>query len=291
MNKLAICKHTRKIAANALYKALKKSLKSKKTISEVDLRDAWIKELRLHKEIFPEGWYVPPLYGIGVLFATENELDRVSQISLRLKESWSRRDISLDTKKGIALLYASPVNKTDFIIGDFGLTIYLGENQSIQKHLKTVLKINHSIFNYAKTGMALNSLNNYAYKIMEKKGGFYRSANVNDKSTTDIGHSIPSTDEDWTKEELLIFKRKKSEWSAIKDIIATKRKFFNEAENFRKKPGFAFTIEPRPKVINNQELPTVFFHTIAIFHKNEKKELLTGFDKIFKLVGMDYMLD
>ncbi len=32
------------------------------------------------------------------------------------------------------------------------------------------------------------------------------------------------------------------------------------------------------------------FHTIVLIHDNGTKELLTNFDKIFKLFEMDYML-
>jgi hypothetical protein len=52
----------------------------------------------------------------------------------------------------------------------------------------------------------------------------------------------------------------------------------------------AFTIEPRAIKNNEPQIPILYFHTIAMFNEDGKKELLTGFDKIFKLVGMDYLV-
>lgn len=60
MDKFEVGKTTRKIAAQSLAKALQTLLKESEPISEINLRDAWLKELRTHKTIFPNGWYTPP---------------------------------------------------------------------------------------------------------------------------------------------------------------------------------------------------------------------------------------
>ncbi|MBU2632481.1 hypothetical protein KKG52_02085 [Patescibacteria group bacterium] len=68
MNKLLICKKTRKIAASALLKVLEEVLSSKKPISEFEFGKKWLKELRKNKDIFPNGWYDPPPSGMAIIF-------------------------------------------------------------------------------------------------------------------------------------------------------------------------------------------------------------------------------
>ncbi|MBU2632479.1 hypothetical protein KKG52_02075 [Patescibacteria group bacterium] len=73
-------------------------------------------------------------------------------------------------------------------------------------------------------------------------------------------------------------------------MISKKRLFVNNIEKLKIKPGFAFTIEPRIINSKNPKIPLASYHAIALFHEDGKKELLTGFNDVFKLVGMNYML-
>src|SRR3989338_9581860 len=101
MNNLDICKQTRKAAADSLKNAFEKVLNNNQPISEVDLRDMWLLELRKHQEIFPDGWYTPPPHGIGVLFGTPENTKRINFPTLRTKDYWPRDDVFLDKKDGI----------------------------------------------------------------------------------------------------------------------------------------------------------------------------------------------
>jgi len=112
---------------------------------------------------------------------------------------------------------------------------------------------------------------------------------LTDATGTNYGHTIPATDSDWSKEELEVL-NSKSDWQTKLNIISRKRKFLNSFETTIIKPGLAFTIEPRAIKNNEPQIPILYFHTIAMFNEDGKKELLTGFDKIFKLVGMDYLV-
>lgn len=286
-DKLAACKLTRKIAARSLVKVLKDLLPKNQPISEVNLRDKLLEELREHKTIFPDGWYIPPPHGVTVLFGTDKNIERVNPKSLRLEEFWPRQDICLNKKEGIAFLYASPVDKKTGIIGDFGLTLYFGKNKKIQNHLKNCLKINQEIFNFATIGIRFSKLYAFTKNLLKSKGFVSDLLSVSDPTKTNIGHTIPAVLEDWSGNELKIFKQKK--WNKILNVISKKRVFINSAENLGIKNGMAFTIEPRPQIVGNYQIPAVYFHTIAIFRENGEKELLTDFDEIFRLVGMDYM--
>jgi len=139
MDKLEICKSTRKIAADSLYTVLKKLLASTQLISEVMLRDEWLEEMQKNKTIFTEGWYIPPPHGMIVLFATDKKVERINYKSVRIEEKWPRNDIFLDKKNGLAYFYASPVDKQSGIIGDFGMTVYLGKKKEIKDILKHCL--------------------------------------------------------------------------------------------------------------------------------------------------------
>lgn len=290
MDKLEICKQTRKIAAEALYKTLKKLFRSKKPISEVMFRDAWLMEMRKNKNIFPDGWYDPPPHGMGVLFATGSDYKRIKFQSLRIKDYWPRKDVFLNKENGYLLFYCSPVNKQGFIIGDFGISIYLGSDKKIQQALRKELQIITKIYNFAKIGMTMADIGKYSKKII-RQSNFSNEwwVSLTDATGTNYGHTIPATDIEWSDEEWKILNSKRG-WQTKLNVISRKRRFLNSFETTIIKPSLAFTIEPRAIKNNEPKIPILYFHTITMFDKNGEKELLTNFDKIFKLCGMDYMI-
>ncbi|NTU73115.1 hypothetical protein HGB07_03000, partial [Candidatus Roizmanbacteria bacterium] len=111
-----------------------------------------------------------------------------------------------------------------------------------------------------------------------------------DPTGVNIGHTIPASYEDWQPEEFQILRNGEGDWKAVCNAISKKRKFLNEIEEFEVRPGMAFTIEPRISSIENPHVPTAGLHTIALFYENGTKEHLTGFDELFKIAGMEYML-
>lgn len=287
INKLEIIKSTRKFTAQSLLKAFSDLLKTKRPISESMLRNAWLAELRKNKDIFPDGWYTPPPHGIAVLFGTDKNLKRISPMSLRPQQFWSRDDIFLDTKNGIAMVYASPVNKQSGIIGDFGLTLYFGKNKKLQQHLQQTLQTNLEIFDYAQDGMGLYVLNAFCHRNLAAKGLTTNLSSLSDPTGTNIGHTIPVSYDNWSAKERALLQ--KGKWDEISTMISKKRVFLNAIEKLRIRKGMAFTIEPRPEVPNDPTIPMVLFHTIALFKENGEKELLTDFDELFALAGMHYM--
>src|SRR6266702_1882195 len=156
MDKLEICKQIRKIAADSLSIVLKKLLASDKPISEVTLRNAWLAEMRKNQNIFPEGWYEPPPYGMIILYADDKDVERFNYTSARVKEMWPRDDIFLNKKTGIIYCYASPVDKRTGILGDFGVTLYFGNKSDIKKLLKMCLTLDQEIFQSAQIGMKIS---------------------------------------------------------------------------------------------------------------------------------------
>jgi len=206
---------------------------------------------------------------------------------LRPQESWPRSDIFLDRESGIAMVYASPVNKETGIIGDFGLTLYFGKDKNLQEHLATSLQTNREIFEYVKEDMELRDVNAFTHENLKSNGLMTNLSSPSDPTGTNIGHTIPASYQDWSmKEKQLLHEGK---WEEISKMISKKRVFLNSKEKLRVRKGMAFTIEPRPQSAQDSNLPTVLFHTIALFRENGEKELLTDFDELFSLTGMDYM--
>ncbi len=189
------------------------------------------------------------------------------------------------------MVYASVVHKKTGIIGDFGLTLYFGKNKKIQEHLKKSLEINYAIFDYIYEGIKFLEINDYTHKLLAANGLKSNLSSPSDPTGTNIGHTIPFTYEKTKPREEKILHATNKEWSIISTLISKKRVFLNSIENFKVRKGCAFTIEPRPHMPYHPEIPRVWFHTVAFFKDNGKKELLTDFQNVFKAAGMDYMLN
>ena len=139
--------------------------------------------------------------------------------------------------------------------------------------------------------MSCADVANFAGELLKKKGLANQIISVTDPAKINIGHTIPSTSVDWNKEEKEILKGGEKNWEMVKKLISKKRVFVNISKQWIIIPKVAFTIEPRPKKIDDRSLPTALsYHTIGIIKENGKKELITDFDSIFKLAGMNYML-
>lgn len=291
IDKLQICKQTRKIASDTLAKVLKQVLENDKEVSETQFRDLWLEELRKHSEIFPDGWYEPPPNGMVVLFASKDNPKRADFISLRPEEYWPKKDIFLDKKEGDAYFFASPTNRQVGLAGDFSINIYFGKDPVIKSHLESSVKLDKQIFEFIKIGMTFSEVFQYADDSIKKLGLRNNIVSITDPGGLNIGHTIPFSYEDLSDNELKILKKAQQNWDGFKTMISKKRRFVSKREDLKVSPGMAFTIEPALKVISNEEIPMTMFHQIALIYENGEKELISGFDEIFKIAGMDYLLD
>lgn len=287
MDKLKIVKETRKFTSDALYKTIKKVLNSDKKISEVMLRDAWLFELRKHSEIFPDGWYVPPPHGLGVLFGTEKNVGRLYFKSLRKEKNFPRKDVFLNKKNGLVFLYAGPINR-DGIIGDMEMTLYFGRDKEIIDYLELYYRLIKQIIDFTEIGLTFRAVFEYSEKLFANHGFVNAIVSRTDPTSKNIGHTIPFVVDEMTLEEKNILKNEK--WDELCRMVSSKRVFLNAKEEVKIIPNMAFTIEPGVRMKDRGDMPFIAFHTTVLIHENGEKELLTNFDKIFKLVGMDYML-
>lgn len=285
--KLAAATATRKLAADSLYAALNELLPGNNPISEEQLRDLWLEKLRSKPSIYLEGWYNPPPHGMAVLFSTDEDVKRTNYEALRPAGMWPRDDIFLDRQKGIIMVYASPVHRATHMIGDFEMMLYFGNKQTIKDHFRKTLGLDWELFESVQVGMTIGDVARTADELFIKYGLANNVVSLNDPTGTNVGHTIPATDAEWTQNEQSIFDG--NDWDKIKDVIAKKRRFVNKSEDLVIQPGLAFTIEPRPIVPDQPDIPLASFHTTVVIHPDGRKEWLTDFDQLFRLAGMDYM--
>lgn len=287
--RLDICKRTRSLAAESFVAALKTTLANNTSVSEALLRDRWREQLQQHEEIFQEGWYVPPPHGMGVLFATDMDIDRINYKSLRAPEYWPQNDVILNKKSGIFYAFASPVNRKTGIIGDFGMTVYLGNKPSVIQHIQDCLRINKEIMRHVSVGMSFAELSEFSRTLFVQNNVFNEVTSVTDTAGINIGHIVPGSYEDWTGEEKAILMQASDNWEQACQLISKKRVFVSAKEKFCIQPSMAFTLEPRLTVVGNRKIPMSSFHTIIIVHTDGSKELLTNFSDVFRFAGMHYM--
>lgn len=284
MNTLQLFKQTREIANETFCNSLKALLEAGTSFSETDLKQTWLTALQKQTDLFPTGWYIPPPQGIAALFASEKEPMRTSFKTLREEPFWPKPDIFFQ-KQGLFSFYASPVH-TSGVIGDFGATLYLGENKKIQNHFKNSYELVQTIFTKIEIGMTFAQVYTLAESLMNRQGMYSHLLSPTDPTRTNIGHTIVALD----PQELSSVENGIKSWSQTTQILSKKRIFINAKEETKITPGMAFTLEPRPQVIDDPSIPMAWFHSIAVFDEHGEKQFITGFEKLFSLLKLTYML-
>lgn len=267
---------TRETAAQILIR----SLINLENNSEVEIRNKILVEVKNHQEIYPEGWYIPPPGGVGIL-ATKKPFERLKYESLRKPECWPKEDLHFE-KESALMVYLSPVDRKTNMLGDIGLTIYRGDDEQIKEHIKKSYDGILAITKHAKVGMTFPQLCEFATNSFKGKFEMTRwvTVNSNPNHSINLGHTIPGS-----FEKNFNFG---DSFEEIKETIKMKRVPFTEVENFKIPDTCAFTVESRLSDPNNLDLPSVYFHFIVCFD-NGQKTILENYSEIFKVVGMDYM--
>jgi hypothetical protein len=186
------------------------------------------------------------------------------------------------------IIYASPVHKETLAIGDFGLTIYRGDDLSVQAHLKSCLGLMESAAELAELGMEFRELHNLAQSLF-KTASLHnqRTATWTDKTGTNLGHTIPWTNTGPSPEELVSLNS--SDFNVLKDAISNSRIYVNGSEKFQIPENIAFTIEARLESLAEPAMPNTFFHLIIAF-RDGKRSIHADFSEVFASLGMDRYL-
>jgi hypothetical protein len=241
-------------------------------------------ELAKNPKLYPQGWYVPPPFGLAALFgAAEDGYERLKFDTLRKEQFWPRDDIVLD-KNGTGIIYASPVDLETGIIGDFGITICLSNDQRIINHMHNCLHLLETAAEQAEIGMQFRELHELTQKLFAQNGlTNARTVTWTDKTGTNLGHTIPWSDEEATDLERQIIDSR--DIKKLRQLISEKRINVNRIEPFRIKDNMAFTLEARLESKEYPLLPNVYYHLIVTC-KDGKKTVLANFNKVFDFFGM-----
>ncbi|MEI7689475.1 MAG: hypothetical protein WCI79_00725 [Candidatus Saccharibacteria bacterium] len=274
----------RQLSATTLLETLK--MIKNKNVSEKYVKELWQTKLSAAPSIYEKGWYEPPPDGFAVLACDDANPTRLDFSSLREEYFYPQSDVFLSIDS-VNFLYCSPVDRASNMIGDFGITLYGGNDQKIIDHIQKVFTITKSIADHAQIGMELREVYEFGLSLFDK----YQVTNL-DYSQTDgmnvnIGHTIPWTYDVMTAAENNIAST--GNWDDIKNIISKKRKFISKDQDLKIPENIVFTIEPKLKSSRDPNIPSIDFHMIVVFRQG-KKTVIHGFDDIFSQWDMNYLV-
>jgi len=275
--RIAIIQRSRAIAAAALADALSPI---HETSSEHAICDRWIETIAKHASLCPEGWYQPPPGGASILIGQPGDaFARLNYDSLRNPAIWPRNDIWL-RNDSLVYAYASPINRATGLIGDIGLTLYCGAEQSIRDHLSTCLEVTTRIACFAEVGMELRELFNYAQRQIEA-AELSNQASSTGSGTANIGHTVPWSYGGYSDEAKECLERGNPR--DIRDMISNERVSINSLAALRIQPTMAFTVEPQ---IASSKIGLCSYHLIVAFSEG-KRSISSSFEPLFKAFAMD----
>lgn len=283
-----VCRYVRNIASQSCLRTFQHTINSIKKVSELQFRNRWYKELARIKNINPSGWYNPPKYGMGVLFGTEKDFDRVNYPTLRNKEFWPDLKSYFDKKNGVGYIFASPYALLDStpIIGDFGFTFYNGDNNKIKAHYSRCYRILSELIESIQIGTSFKQLYDSVINRLQKEGLRNYVMSTTDPAGMDIGHTVPFISD--VPSQQLIDSVSKGNESNIHKLINKARRFISAQEDFIISQNCAFTFEPRIIVSDGKKMPMFSLHTIIQFVQGVKI-ILSNFDGLINLFGMQWI--
>jgi hypothetical protein len=253
-------------------------------ISEEEFATAIMAEIKANSNLFPEGWYAPPPGGVAALFGDSDSFERLKFDTLRREKYWPRKEQTL-TQRSAGLVYASPIDKSTGAIGDFGMTIYRGEDKAVHAHLSDCLTALERSSECAEEGMEFRELHDLSQKVFMDSGLHNaRTITWTDAVGTNLGHTVPWSYEEPTDDERAILNA--AEADARIDLISKKRLFINRLETFKIPKNIAFTLEARLENTSDPVLPNSFFHLVIAF-KNGVRTVSSNFNEVFATLGMD----
>ncbi len=279
-NTINICERTR----DWLSHTISSTLSRQNDISEKQFATIIGAHIRDNSDLHHEGWYAPPPNGISALFSRSNDFDRLKYDTLRKEEHWPQEEFKL-LKESAGALYASPIHRVTGTIGDFGMTVYRGNNKNVQSHLVNCLNTLEQAAGLAQIDMEFRELHDLAQKLF-KENSLHNALTVTrtDPVGTNLGHTIPWSYEEPTAGEQNVINGQSL--NDLRNLISNKRVHVNRVEQFKIPLNIAFTLEARLESSVDRLMPNTYFHLIITF-KNGNKKILTNFNELFFALGMN----
>jgi hypothetical protein len=251
--------------------------------SEVELRDAYYRNLRAIPGTLTEGWYMPPPHGIILSIGNPPDFARAGRKSFRPDDTWPNASSRLSSES-LVYAYASPVDRNTGLIGDIGCSLYRGGNPAVRQHIHSTWQVTREITEFVKPGMTFAEIFEHSEKIIAGAGMWNIAESIHDGSTTDIGHSVPWSDVEPDESEHQILEHGAA--PGIADVVSHKRAFVNSRNQMIVGDNMAVTIEPR---VVSAALPMASFHFVVAFESGEK-QVITEFGpllEVFEMEGFD----
>ena len=237
----------RTVAANAFESCL--DLTFDKEVTEAEFGREWLALMSCQSDIYASGWYVPPPDGLAVLTGTSDSASRTSFGSLRDPENWpSERKIDWS---GYLYAYCSPVDRETGLMGDFAITLFLGESDRIREHFLNSYVATQRVLQAAEHHENSLDLFKTASKIFSEHGLRNEVVSITDSTPLDLGHSFPRLPEALRPDTLD---------SESAKLLSKGRKFLNEVSDWRLDAVDQYTIEPQLRSTLDESLPQVAFH-------------------------------
>lgn len=285
--RIEACRKIRTLAAVTCLYTLQHVYNVTHKVSEEFFANFWNKELeRSFMKGYVDSWYDPPPGGMAVLFAQDSDLTRFNYESLRPNVYWPKMK-SYFQKDGLGYLFSSPYTMISGIpiIGDFGMTYYIGDSDNIRNHFRKSFNILREILEKISVDMTFQELYQISEEIIKKNGLINHIFAVTDQAGTDFGHTIPFIENNPTTSELANIET--SDPQKINSTISHARRFINRQEDFQITDNCAFTFEPR-LTNTDKSLPMFSFHQIVRF-VDGKKYISEDFRGLINFLGMNWL--
>ena len=261
-------------AREKAHESLKKTLAElygKDGISEKLFRDRWLSNMSAEGDIFADGWYCPPPFGMAVLFG-----DRITFDSLRNEPNWPG-DTVIDWERDLFYAYASPVDKTSGRIGDTSVTLYFGSDRKIRDHIRKCHDAVMAVFGELESVRTGGELFKMSQRVFRDHGLVSDVISRTDSSPVNLGHTFTVLEGAASKEEL---------GKEDRNALSKARMFSNVEAEWGFEDGLQFTVEPQLLSISDPSMPQITQHYVVektpegFVVCNDIDEILTQFDLI-----------
>jgi hypothetical protein len=247
----------------------------KKRVSEITLREAWLEALRDHPSVSMNGWYDPPPGGVGILFGTEADGEFRAE-SLRPQSRWPTKRF-MDWRHGYVYAYCSPVDIGTGLAGDFGVTLYFGNDGRIVRHFQRCMEATGEIVSSIKRDSRSGAVCRQAQEIL---AGYHLEMYIRSQtnfSEVDLGHSLPKVPVGMIKDRELT--------SNGIEYARVNRRFLSAGSDWELADGEQVTIEPSAISSKDRSLPQVSPH-IVVGAAGDRLQVLDECTPLMKQFGL-----
>jgi hypothetical protein len=253
-------------------------LQGSEEVSEIVFRDEWLARLNRDERLYRAGWYAPPPNGIAVLFAPRNMPSRISFRTLRDEASWPTAE-TLDWTEGLLFAYCSPVDIETGLMGDFAITLYLGQDERLLRHFKQCHQATKEVLELCSAETTAQELFVSSQRIFNAQGLENSVVSKTDSTPLDLGHSLVrlqgSSEPD---------RKSRTLSQAAANELSIGRQFISADHNWTLGSIPQFTVEPQLRSISDASLPQITFHYVVA--PGERGSLLAECDDLFSQYGL-----